>query len=108
VFTPANWNTPQTVTICAAEDPDTVNGTRTFFVGMAGTTPILVTATEIDNDVPVSKVDNPFAGATGYVDADRQAQVNAEAANHAAGLAAAMRTVGQQPTAVWLDRRLRR
>jgi cellulose 1,4-beta-cellobiosidase len=29
VVTPANWNVPQTITICAAEDPDTLNGTRT-------------------------------------------------------------------------------
>ena len=50
-FTPANWNVPQIVRVCAAEDADTVNGTRTFTVASFGGIPITVTATEIDNDL---------------------------------------------------------
>jgi cellulose 1,4-beta-cellobiosidase len=103
-FTPANWQIPQTVTICAAEDADAVNGSRTFAVASIGVTPIAVTATEADNDLVPSKVDNPFANAFGYVNPDRQSQLNAEAANHPAALAAAIRAVGQQPTGLWLDR----
>jgi cellulose 1,4-beta-cellobiosidase len=102
VFTPANWNVPQTITICAAEDPDTVNGTRTFFIASTGLTTATITATEIDNDV--AKVDNPFAGADGYVNPDWQGRVNTEAAGRASPLADQMRAVGRQPTAVWLDR----
>jgi cellulose 1,4-beta-cellobiosidase len=101
-FTPANWNIAQNITICAAEDPDTINGTRTFVFGSVGMTSVTVTATEVDNDV--SKVDNPYAGADGYVNADWSGLVNAEAANHSAPLADQMRAVGAQPTALWLDR----
>ncbi len=104
VFTPANWNIPQPVRICAAEDADTVNGTRSFTVAIPGSTTVNVIATEIDNDLPVSKADNPFAGATGYVNPDRVGQLDAEAANHPAELAAAIRSVARQPSALWLDR----
>jgi hypothetical protein len=51
-FTPANWQNSQNVTICAAEDADSVNGSRTFVVATIGVTPIAVTATEVDNDLP--------------------------------------------------------
>ena len=51
-FTPENWNTPQTVTIVAAEDDDDLNGARdvghdarTYYSGN-----INLTATEVDND----------------------------------------------------------
>ena len=51
-FTPANWDTAQTVTLVAAEDDDAVNGARdvghdarTYYAGR-----IDWTATEIDND----------------------------------------------------------
>ncbi len=49
-FTTANWNTPQTVTLSAAEDADTVNGTAVFAVASSGLTSIDVNATEADND----------------------------------------------------------
>ncbi len=52
VFTPANWNIPQIVRVCAAEDADAVNGTRTFTIAFFGGTPVTVTATEADNDLP--------------------------------------------------------
>jgi hypothetical protein len=49
-FTPANFATDQTVTLAAAEDADTTNGTRTFAVASTGMTSVNVTATEADND----------------------------------------------------------
>jgi len=51
-FTTNNWSTPQTVTIAAAEDADTANGTATFMVSSSGLTPVNVIATEADNDQP--------------------------------------------------------
>jgi hypothetical protein len=55
-FTPANFATVQNVTLAAAEDSDTVNGSRTFSVGASGLTPVAVTATEADNDVPAQSL----------------------------------------------------
>ncbi|HET6952633.1 MAG TPA: glycoside hydrolase family 6 protein [Acidimicrobiales bacterium] len=53
---------------------------------------------------PGGKVDNPFAGATGYVNPAWQAQVN-QAADAAGGtLGSRMRVAGRQSTAVWMDR----
>ncbi len=49
-FTTANWNTPQNVTLSAAEDADAANGAATFAVTSAGLTTINVAATEADND----------------------------------------------------------
>ena len=50
-------------------------------------------------------LDNPFVGAKVYVNPDFTANANAEAAKETdATLAARMRLVGQQPTAVWMDR----
>ncbi|MCR9199590.1 MAG: lamin tail domain-containing protein, partial [Planctomycetaceae bacterium] len=49
-FTAANFSTPQTVTINAAEDADTTNGTATVTVASAGLTSIDVALTEDDND----------------------------------------------------------
>jgi Cellulose binding domain len=45
VFTPANWDVPQLVRICAADDNELGNGVRFFLI--AG---ISVTAVEVDND----------------------------------------------------------
>ena len=50
MLTPANWNTPQTVTLAAAEDADAANGVATFTVVSAGLPSQTVTATEADND----------------------------------------------------------
>ncbi len=44
-FTTANWNTPQTVTLSAAEDADTVNGTAIFSVASSGLTSVNVNVT---------------------------------------------------------------
>jgi len=56
VFTPANWNVPQLVRICAAEDNELGNGVRFFLI--AG---VSVTAVEIDNDQPPTKADDPVS-----------------------------------------------
>jgi hypothetical protein len=50
-FTTANWNTPQTVTLNAAEDSDSANGTATFTASATGQTTATITATESDNDL---------------------------------------------------------
>ena len=52
VFTPANYATAQTVTLAAANDVDTTNGTAVFQCTAAGYTTASLTATEQDNDVP--------------------------------------------------------
>jgi hypothetical protein len=49
-FTTANWNTPQNVTIAAAEDTDTTAGTATFNSTATGWTSGSLAATEADND----------------------------------------------------------
>ncbi|MEV0407005.1 cellulase family glycosylhydrolase [Actinoallomurus sp. NPDC050550] len=49
-FTTSNWNTPQTVKLGAAEDPDSTNGTRPITVASSGLTSVTVNATEADND----------------------------------------------------------
>ncbi|GAA1008163.1 hypothetical protein Aple_071060 [Acrocarpospora pleiomorpha] len=50
-FTSANWNIPQTVTLSAAEDADTTNGTRPITVASSGLTSVTVNATEAENDM---------------------------------------------------------
>jgi cellulose 1,4-beta-cellobiosidase len=55
VFSPVNWNVPQLVRICAAEDDEFGNGVRFFLI--AG---VSVSAVEIDNDQPLTKVEDPF------------------------------------------------
>jgi hypothetical protein len=49
-FTTANWNTPQNVTLAAAEDADNANGTATFTATATGHTAATIAATESDND----------------------------------------------------------
>ena len=48
-FTPSNWNTYQTVTLSAARDADTTNGTATIRCSASGLADKDVTATEQDN-----------------------------------------------------------
>ncbi|MEO3874442.1 glycoside hydrolase family 6 protein [Nonomuraea sp. B12E4] len=96
-FTTSNWNTPQTVTLAAAQDSDTTNGSRTFTVASSGLTSRTVTATEADDDgaPPTGHVENPYAGATGYVNPDWRAKAAAEPGGAA---------VANTSTAVWMDR----
>ena len=62
---------------------DTTNGTRTVNVTSSGLTSVAVTATEADDDSGTGNpggphVDNPYAGATGYVNPDWSAKAAAE------------------------------
>ena len=96
-FTTSNWNTAQNVTLSAAEDSDTTNGTRPITVASSGLTSVTVTATEADNDggSTPTHVDNPYAGATGYVNSDWSSKAAAESGGSA---------VANISTGVWLDR----
>ncbi|MGN9843059.1 glycoside hydrolase family 6 protein [Nonomuraea sp. H19] len=96
-FTTSNWNTPQTVTLAAAQDSDTANGSRTFTIASTGLTSRMVTATEADDDggTNPTHVENPYAGATGYVNPDWSAKAAAEPGGSA---------VANTSTAVWMDR----
>ena len=49
-FTPADWNIQRQVTISAAQDADTTNGSAVFSVSAAGIAGKTVTATEQDDD----------------------------------------------------------
>ncbi|HEY0062842.1 MAG TPA: glycoside hydrolase family 48 protein [Telluria sp.] len=53
-FTPANWNVAQNVTIAAANDADSVNGSATFTVSANTASSVTVSATEVDKDVVVA------------------------------------------------------
>ncbi|AQZ68099.1 Chitinase [[Actinomadura] parvosata subsp. kistnae] len=96
-FSTSNWNTPQTVTLAAAQDSDTTNGSRTFTVAATGLTSRTVTATEADDDggTNPTHVENPYAGATGYVNPNWSAKAAAEPGGSA---------VANTSTAVWMDR----
>lgn len=50
-FTPANWNVAQNVTIAAANDADSVNGSASFAVTATNAASVNVSATEADKDV---------------------------------------------------------
>src|SRR5262249_46320386 len=52
-FTPANFGTFQNVTISAAEDADTANGTAVFRASGTGLTSADVNVSEVDNDSAV-------------------------------------------------------
>jgi cellulose 1,4-beta-cellobiosidase len=68
-------------------------------------TPLLAVLALPGLAVAQTHLDNPFSGAKMYVNPDYTAKANAEAALVSnATLAANMRAVGQQPTAVWMDR----
>ncbi|GAA4219711.1 cellulose 1,4-beta-cellobiosidase [Streptosporangium album] len=97
-FTTANWNTAQNVTVSAAQDADATNGTATIAAAATGHTGVSVTATEEDDDgtPPTGEhVENPYAGATGYVNPDWSAKAAAEPGGSA---------VANISTGVWLDR----
>ncbi|NAS27093.1 cellulose 1,4-beta-cellobiosidase [Herbidospora sp. NEAU-GS84] len=49
-FTSANWATPQNVTLAAAQDSDSTNGSRTITVASSGLASVNVTANEADDD----------------------------------------------------------
>ena len=96
-FTSATWNTPQTVTLAAAQDTDTAAGSRTFTVASTGLTSRTVTATEADDDGVSNPghAENPYAGATGYVNPNWRDKAAAEPGGAA---------IANTSTAVWMDR----
>ncbi|WP_452452487.1 glycoside hydrolase family 6 protein [Nonomuraea turcica] len=96
-FSPTTWNTAQTVTLAAAQDTDTTNGSRPITVSSTGLTSQTVTATEADDDgvTNPTHVENPYAGATGYVNPNWSAKAAAEPGGSA---------VANTSTAVWMDR----
>jgi hypothetical protein len=51
VFTTANWNVAQNVTLRDAEDADSANGVATFSASATGQASATITATEMDNDL---------------------------------------------------------
>ncbi|MFC7484374.1 glycoside hydrolase family 6 protein [Luedemannella flava] len=51
-----------------------------------------------------ARVDNPYAGANGYINPEYAANVTATANSKGGTLGAAMAKVASVPTAVWLDR----
>ncbi|MBI3857013.1 MAG: PQQ-dependent sugar dehydrogenase [Planctomycetes bacterium] len=65
-FTPSNWNTPQTVTVSAAQDPDSSNDGATITCSSSGLTSQNVTITVIDDDVvngaPTARITQPRNG----------------------------------------------
>jgi endoglucanase len=50
VFTPQNWSTPQRLTLAAAQDADTENGTAAFSLTAQGADSASLAATEADDD----------------------------------------------------------
>jgi PKD repeat protein len=63
-FTTNNWATYQTVTLAAAEDADTVNGSATITCSGAGLTSGSVTAAEVDNDTTLTVNSGPGGSTT--------------------------------------------
>ncbi|MGP3958263.1 glycoside hydrolase family 6 protein [Nonomuraea sp. 3N208] len=96
-FSPTTWNTAQTVTLAAAQDTDNTNGSRPITVASTGLTSRTVTATEADDDgvTNPTHAENPYAGATGYVNPNWSAKAAAEPGGSA---------VANTSTAVWIDR----
>jgi glucose/arabinose dehydrogenase len=70
-FTPANFSTPQLVTIAAAQDADVVNDSAVFRVSSAGLTSYDVTVNGIDAPPPpVSAASRKVHGGAGVLDID--------------------------------------
>lgn len=75
-FTPGNYATPQTVTIAAAEDADTVNDSATISVSAPGAATRTVAVTVTDNDPLAPAITTP-AKTNGVVGAAYVYDVNA-------------------------------
>jgi lysophospholipase L1-like esterase len=103
VFTPANFDVEQTVTLAAAEDDDGEHGTAAIRCEAPGHSPANVAATEQDNDVPpVNLKINCGSGAVGEWGADQSWSVVSGGANYTtAGIA----DTGEVPEAVYQYRR---
>jgi cellulose 1,4-beta-cellobiosidase len=104
---PSSWRRGQAVALAIALTMSGVAAATSFRADAAAGGSV-ASQTQRRNGGPGNKVDNPFAGASGYVNPAWQHQVEIEAdaaqADGHATLAARMRVVGRQPTAVWMDR----
>jgi len=96
-LTPANATTGVNITLSAAQDTDQVNGTATITGTGTGVTTATLMVSEADDDVVTGpgRVNNPFAGAAGYVNGDWATRVR--------GVTGGSR-IANQPTGVWMDR----
>jgi cellulose 1,4-beta-cellobiosidase len=90
-----------TTTTTTGSSTTTSSSTTTTTTGSTTTSSSTTTTTTPPTG---TKADNPYAGATGYVNSDWQAQVNRDADAAGGTLGAQMRVVGRQSTAVWMDR----
>jgi hypothetical protein len=54
VFTPANWETPQPLTLAAVDDADAKNGSASFVLSASGMAPVTLVVDEIDDDLVTS------------------------------------------------------
>jgi len=95
-FTPANFSTPQSVTVTADSGG---TGAATFTVSATGLTSVTFTATETTICTSCHVAD-PFSGAKPYLNPDYVKEVQAQAT--ADGSAAEGRVANNQ-TAIWLD-----
>ena len=96
-LTPANATTGVNITLSAAQDTDQVNGTATITGTGTGVTTATLMVTEADDDVVTGpgRVNNPFAGAAGYVNGDWAARIRTVTGGS---------RIANQPTGVWMDR----
>jgi cellulose 1,4-beta-cellobiosidase len=76
-FTPTNGTTPVNITVSAAQDT------------------LMVTEADDEPTGPDNRVNNPFAGATGYNNPDWRARVSSVSGGS---------RIANQPTGVWMDR----
>ena len=67
LFTPDNWDVPQSVHLSAAQDADSANGSNVYTVAAAGLTSRTLTATEADDDAPPAAPVVLRAAADAYV-----------------------------------------
>ncbi|MEV4410705.1 glycoside hydrolase family 6 protein [Catellatospora sp. NPDC049609] len=95
-LTPSNAVAGVSVAIAAAEDTDQTNGTATVAASASGYTGASLAVTEIDNDITQSgRADNPYVGATGYVNPNWRSRALAETGGS---------RIANTSTGIWLDR----
>ncbi len=66
VFDSGSWNIWQTVTLAAEDDPDSINGSATIRGSAPGMTLADVTATEVENDGPMTFFSEPMDSDPGW------------------------------------------
>ena len=66
VFTPANYATPQSLVVRAAQDADTLDGSASFQLSATGLASVAFTATEKDDDVATGGCTLAFDGSNAW------------------------------------------